>query len=44
MLTVIRDAWIVTQDSNRSVLKGDVVINDERIVSVGGRYGGSADR
>lgn len=44
MLTVVRDAWIVTQDSDRRVLKGDVVINGERIVSVGGKYGGSADR
>ena len=44
MITVIRDAWIVTQDASRSVLKGDVLIKDERIVSVGPRFSGSADR
>lgn len=43
MITVIRDAWIVTQDSQRRVLKGDVVIDGERIVSVGETYKGEAD-
>jgi 5-methylthioadenosine/S-adenosylhomocysteine deaminase len=42
-ITVIRDAWIVTQDLQRRVLKGDVVIDGERIVSVGTRYEGSPD-
>lgn len=44
MLTVIRDGWIVTQDSKRKILKGDVVVEGDRIVSVGGKYKGSADR
>ncbi|MBR2254485.1 MAG: amidohydrolase family protein [Candidatus Methanomethylophilaceae archaeon] len=44
MLTVLRDAWIVTQNANRDVVRGDLVIEDERIVSVGPRYNGSADR
>ena len=44
MITAIRDAWIVTQDPNRNILKGDVVIENDIITSVGGRYGGSVDR
>ena len=44
MITAVRNAWIVTQDANRNVIKGDLVIKDERIVSVGGTYNGSADR
>ena len=44
MITAIRDAWIVTQDSKRSILKGDVVIENDIITSVGGRYDGSVDR
>ena len=44
MITAIRDAWIVTQDHNRNILKGDVVIENDIITSVGGRYGGSVDR
>ena len=44
MLTVIRDGWIVTQNKNRDVVRGDLVIDGERIVSVGGKYSGSADR
>ena len=44
MITAIRDAWIVTQDPNRNILKGDVVIEHDIITSVGGRYGGSVDR
>lgn len=43
MITAIRDAWIVTQDAGRHILRGDVVIDGERIVSVSGSYGGSAD-
>jgi len=43
MLTVIRDAWIVTQDPSRRVLRGDVVVEGERIVSVGPEYTGDAD-
>ena len=44
MITAIRDAWIVTQDPNRNILKGDVVIENDIITSVGGRYNGSVDR
>ncbi len=44
MITAIRDAWIVTQDAQRRVLKGDLVIDGERIVSVGPKYDGTADR
>lgn len=44
MITVIRDAWIVTQDSQRNILKGDIVIDGERIQSVGVKYNGTADR
>jgi len=43
MLLVIRNAWIVTQDALRRVIKGDIVVDNERIVSVGIRYTGSAD-
>ncbi len=44
MITAVRDAWIVTQDARRSVVRGDLVIEDERIVSVGPKYNGAADR
>lgn len=43
MLKVIRDAWIVTQNASRDIVRGDLVIEDEKIVSVGGKYNGSAD-
>ena len=43
MITVIRDAWIVTQDEKRSILKGDIVVDGDRIVSVGKKYNGDAD-
>jgi 5-methylthioadenosine/S-adenosylhomocysteine deaminase len=43
MLTVIRNALIVTQDASRSIVKGDVAIKDGRIVSVGTAFKGSAD-
>ena len=43
MLTVIRNAWIVTQDASRRIIKGDVLIDGERIVSVGPAFKGSAD-
>ena len=32
MITAIRNAWIVTQDESRRILRGDVVIDGERIV------------
>ncbi|MBO4568934.1 MAG: amidohydrolase family protein, partial [Candidatus Methanomethylophilaceae archaeon] len=44
MITAVRDAWIVTQDARRSVVRGDLVIEDERIVSVGTKFNGTADR
>ena len=43
MVTVIKDAWIVTQNENRDILKGDVVVDGDNIVSVGGKYSGDAD-
>lgn len=43
MRTAIRDAWILTQNPSRDVLRGDVIIEDERIVSVG-PTGMEADR
>ncbi|MCQ2056257.1 MAG: amidohydrolase family protein [archaeon] len=44
MITVIHNAWIVTQNANRDILKGDVVIENDSIVSVGGEYNSSADK
>ena len=44
MITAIRNAWIVTQDASRRIIRGDVVIDGERIVSVGPAYNGTADR
>ena len=44
MITAIRNAWIVTQDASRRIIKGDVVIDGEKIVSVGPEYNGTADR
>ncbi|MBO6084459.1 MAG: amidohydrolase family protein, partial [Candidatus Methanomethylophilaceae archaeon] len=44
MLTAIRDGYIVTQNDKREVIRGDLVIQDERIVQVGGKYNGIADR
>lgn len=44
MITAIRNAWIVTQDAERRILRGDVVVDGERIVSVGPEYNGTADR
>lgn len=44
MITVFRNAWILTQNAGRDVLKGDLVVDGERILSVGGTYGGSGDR
>ena len=44
MITAVRDAWIVTQDPQRKIVRGDVVIDGERIASVGKEYRGAADR
>ena len=43
MIRVIRDGWIVTQDPERRVLRGDVAVDGERIAHVGGRYEGGFD-
>ncbi len=44
MITVFRDGWIVTQNSKRDVFKGDVVVENEKVVHVGPRYKGSFDK
>lgn len=44
MITVFRGGWIVTQNSERNVLKGDVAVEDEKIIYVGPEYKGSAER
>ena len=44
MITAVRDAWIVTQDPQRRIIRGDVVIDGERIVSVGKEFKGTADK
>jgi 5-methylthioadenosine/S-adenosylhomocysteine deaminase len=44
MITAVRDAWIVTQDPQRRIIRGDVVIDGDKIVSVGKGYKGTADR
>ena len=43
MITAVKDAWIITQDPRRRIIRGDVVIEGERIISVGEGYKGSAD-
>jgi Cytosine deaminase and related metal-dependent hydrolases len=43
MIKVVRDAWIVTQDPERRIVRGDIVIDGEKIVSVGPKYNGTAD-
>jgi len=43
MLTVIRNARIVTQDASRRIVNGDVVIKDEKMISVGPVFNGTAD-
>ncbi len=44
MITVFRDAWIVTQNAKREIIRGDVVVDGEKIVSVGPVYNGTGDR
>lgn len=44
MITVFRNAWIVTQNAARDIVRGDLVVEDEKIVSVGPAFGGTADR
>jgi len=44
MITAFRDAWIVTQNAKREIVRGDLVTDGDRIVSVGPQYKGTADR
>lgn len=44
MITAFRDAWIVTQNAKREIVRGDLVTDGERIVFVGPHYNGTADR
>lgn len=44
MITVFRNAWIVTQNAGREIVKGDVTVDGDRIVSVGPVFNGTADR
>lgn len=44
MITAFRDAWIVTQNAKREIVRGDLITDGDRIVSVGPQYKGTADR
>ena len=44
MITVFRDALIVTQNQNRDIVRGDLAVDGERIIQVGGTYNGTGDR
>jgi 5-methylthioadenosine/S-adenosylhomocysteine deaminase len=44
MLTLIRDAHIVTQNAERQVLRGDILVRDGVIEQVGGTVRDSADK
>lgn len=44
MISVFRNATILTQNAGRDIVVGDLVVDGERIVSVGGTYNGTADR
>ncbi len=43
MLTLIKDAHIITQNAERKLVRGDILIRDGKIVQVGGSVEGSAD-
>ena len=43
MLKVIRNGWIVTQNSKREVIRGDIAVEDEKIVFVGENYKDEGD-
>ncbi len=43
MLTLIRDAYIVTQNAERQLVRGDILVRDGVIEQVGGTVKGSAD-
>jgi 5-methylthioadenosine/S-adenosylhomocysteine deaminase len=44
MITVFRGGWVVTQNRDRDVFRGDVAVEDEKIIYVGPKFEGSADR
>ena len=44
MITVFKDALIVTQNQNRDIVKGDLAVDGERIIQVGSTYNGTGDR
>lgn len=44
MITAFRNATILTQNAGREIVSGDLIVEGERILSVGGKYNGSADR
>ncbi len=43
MITVFKNATIVSQNSNRDIFHGDVVVEGDVIISVGGKYDGDSD-
>ncbi len=43
MLKVIRNGWIVTQNQQREIIRGDVAIKDEEIIFVGPRFKDEGD-
>jgi dihydroorotase-like cyclic amidohydrolase len=44
MLTLIRDAHIVTQNAERQVLRGDILVRDGVIEQVGGTVRDSSEK
>ncbi len=44
MITVFRGGWVVTQNRDRDVFRGDVAVEEEKIIYVGPKFEGSADR
>jgi 5-methylthioadenosine/S-adenosylhomocysteine deaminase len=42
-ITAVRGAWVVSQDAERSVFKGDVAIEGERVAYAGPSYEGAWD-
>lgn len=44
MITAFRGGWVVTQNPNRDVFRGDVAVEGEKIIYVGPKFEGSADR
>ncbi|MDD2410177.1 MAG: amidohydrolase family protein [Candidatus Methanomethylophilaceae archaeon] len=44
MITVFRGGWVVTQNRHRDVFRGDVAVEDEKIIYAGPKFEGSAER